>query len=111
MDVVENNGRKFLYKYFYKNSGNKKHIDKLEIINSGIILETLYYKYPKDYDQPDDIIKDEDKEIQLSENEEIAVVGNFQNIDLSEDEEISDIVETFQKPIYKKETHFRINDR
>ncbi|WP_372713916.1 hypothetical protein [Ilyobacter sp.] len=114
LDFVESNGRRFLYNYFYKGKGEERHIDRLEIVNSGTILETLYYGYPVGYNDPEEILAQEAKSSEssstLSEDEPVSVVGNFKSIDLSENIPLTEITEDLQTPIYKKEVRFRKYD-
>ncbi|WP_321330079.1 hypothetical protein [uncultured Ilyobacter sp.] len=110
LDFVENNGRRFLYNYFYSGKNEERHIEKLEIVNSGTVLETLYYSYPNGYIDPKNSTPETDlvdKEDTLEEDESVSVLGNFKSIDLSENTPLTEIVEDFDSPIYKKEVRFR----
>jgi hypothetical protein len=116
LTIVENNGRQFLYNYFYKGKEDEKYVDKLNIVNSGTILDTLYYEYPMGQSSPEENEKISEVEVSendnlLENNEEISVVGNFINIDLSESIEIPEIITDLEEPIYKRNVPHFIFDR
>lgn len=113
LQIVENNGRKFLYDYFYKKNGDKKYIDRLNIINGGTILETLYYEYPMGHEElPDTALENESENNNtVEEMKMVSVVGNFQNIDLSKDIELPEIITDLEEPIYKRKVPDRMFDR
>ncbi|WP_320048088.1 hypothetical protein [uncultured Ilyobacter sp.] len=111
LDFVENSGRGFLYNYFYSGKNEERHIEKLEIVNSGTVLETLYYTYPIGYTDPEknptpktEVVEREDTS---EENETVSVLEDFKSIDLSENTSLTEIVEDPQSPIYKKEVRFK----
>ncbi|WP_319372109.1 hypothetical protein [uncultured Ilyobacter sp.] len=111
LDLVESNGRRFLYNYSYSGKDEERHIEKLEIINSGIVLETLYYSYPMGHTDPEKKPSSKTEALEgeytIEENETLSIVGNFKSIDLSENIPLTEIVEDLQTPLYKKEVRFR----
>ena len=115
LDFVESNGRRFSYNYFYIGKNEKRHIERLEIINSGTLLETLYYTYPDGYIDPEKKLDPKTKVVEENdtseENETVSVLGDFKSIDLSKNTSTKKIAQDLEVPIYKKEVRFRRYDQ